>query len=138
MNPPEPETIAGVIKAAKKVAQGDFTLEKNLLGTNINLKEKGYLTIYNSHWRRISGPLSSQIIPLQVALFKAQNKTGAELSVEPGLSHVREALSAMDTINNVEMPRFLDNVNRLTAEIFATPATDSDLFAAKKKSCADA
>ena len=41
MNPPEPETIAGVIKAAKKVAQGDFTLEKNLLGTNNNLEEKG-------------------------------------------------------------------------------------------------
>ena len=86
MNPPEPETVAGVIKAAKKVAQGDFTLEKNLLGTNINLEEKGYLTIYNSHWRRISGPLSSQIICLPVALFKAQNKTGEELSVEPRLS----------------------------------------------------
>ena len=44
----------------------------------------------------------------------------------------------MDTINKVEMPRFLDNVNGLTAEIFATPATDSDLSAAKKKSRADA
>ena len=44
----------------------------------------------------------------------------------------------MTAINKVEMPRFLDGVNGLTAEMFATPATDSDLSVARNKSCADA
>ena len=67
-----------------------------------------------------------------MALFKAQKKTSEELSVQPVHSHVREALCAMDTINTVEVPRFLDNVNRLTAKIFDTPATDSELSATKR------
>ena len=36
------------------------------------------------------------------------------------------------------MSRFLNNVNGLTAKIFATPSTNSNLCAAKKKSHADA
>ena len=81
--------------------------------------------------------MSMQIICLQVALFKAKNKTSEELSLEPGLSHVREALSTIETINTVEVPRFLDNVNGLSAEIFATPATDAEHSSKKKKQCAD-
>ena len=51
---------------------------------------------------------------------------------------MRDALSAMTAINNVEMPKFLEGVSGLTAEMFATPATDSKLSDARKKSSADA
>ena len=57
-----------------------------------------------------------------VAIFKGKGKSSKELSQEPGLSYVRDALSAIETINATEIVRFLDAVHRLTASIFSIPS----------------
>ena len=68
-----------------------------------------------------------------VALYKTKGKTSEELSQEPGLSIVRDAFSAKETIDSSEIGKFLDRVYRLTAVIFSTPATDAEHSAARKK-----
>ena len=72
-----------------------------------------------------------------VTLFKASRKTSEELSQEPGLSIVWEALSAKETIDSSELGKFLDGIQGLTASIFSTPATDTELSAAWKRQRAD-
>ena len=76
--------------------------------------------------------MGSQVICLQVALFKAKGKLSKELSLLLGLSYVRDALSAIETINATEVPRFLDSVHRLTASIFSTPTTDAEYPSTRK------
>lgn len=81
--------------------------------------------------------MGSQIICLQVALFKAKGKTSKYLSLEPGLSYVRDALSAIEMIYATEIPRFLDGLHRLASAIFSTPTTYAEHSSARKKQCAD-
>ena len=64
--------------------------------------------MYTSQWRQLSGPQGRQVIMLMVAIYKAKGKLSEELSQEPDLSIVRDALSAIETINSSEIGKFLD------------------------------
>ena len=44
-----PQSLEDAIRAAKKVVQGDFTLDKNLDRNTLTTEEQGYLTVYNSY-----------------------------------------------------------------------------------------
>ena len=59
------------------------------------------------------------------------------MSLELGLSYVRDALSTIETINAAEIPRFLDSVHRLTALIFSISTSDSEHSSTRKKQQAD-
>ena len=66
-----------------------------------------------------------------MALFKASRKTSEELSQEQGPSIVQEK------IDSSVLGKFLDGIQGLTASIFSTPATNTELSAAQKRQWAD-